>query len=357
MQFTTDKRALNLLVKLLIAVAIVALMVLGKAVLVPLGYSLLLAMVLHPMVGALQKRGLPGWASITVVLLGVCLVLIGSILVLVMQLDRFLEQLPQFFSATTSEGPGGFKEWVEARMGRLDLNGEEGWTVIAGAIPGGFGELLPLVLNTLLGSLFNLFIIPVFTALLLYHRHTYVAILLSMADPEERPKVQEWVQQAVGKQGRFILGMAQVYLIVGALNSIGFLVLGVPYPFLFGMLTAVMTMIPYVGIMVSALLPISLAYTSTGSYWMPLGVIGVLAAVQYLEANLIFPKVVGGKLGLGTLASLLSIFIGGLIWGVAGMILFLPLVSILKMAGMLVPSWRPWTLFLGDQEPDPSSEK
>jgi predicted PurR-regulated permease PerM len=80
------------------------------------------------------------------------------------------------------------------------------------------------------------------------------------------------------------------------------------------------------------------------------GVITVLAVVQYLEANLIFPKVVGGKLGLNTMASLLIIFAGGLLWGVAGMILFLPLASILKLVSEEIPEWQALRLLLGGED-------
>ena len=81
-----------------------------------------------------------------------------------------------------------------------------------------------------------------------------------------------------------------------------------------------------------------------------MGVIGVLAVVQYLEANLIFPKVVGSKLGLNTMASLVIIFAGGLLWGVAGMILLLPLASILKLVSEEVADWEALSLLLGGED-------
>ena len=90
------------------------------------------------------------------------------------------------------------------------------------------------------------------------------------------------------------------------------------------------------------------AYTTTGSLWTPVGVIVVLGMVQYVEANLIFPKVVGGKLGLNTLASLVIIFSGALLWGMAGMILFLPLMSIVMLVSKEVPEWKALRLALGD---------
>ena len=122
-----------------------------------------------------------------------------------------------------------------------------------------------------------------------------------------------------------------VYIIVGVLNSFGLLALGIKHAILFGMLTAIMTIVPYVGIIISAMLPISVAFLTKDSLWYPLAVIGVFSFVQYLEANVIFPKVVGAQLNVSTWATLVAIIAGGIVWGVAGMVLFIPFVAILKI--------------------------
>src|SRR5436189_4895423 len=106
--------------------------------------------------------------------------------------------------------------------------------------------------------------------------------------------------------------MIAVYIIVGILNSIGLFVLGVDHALLFGMLCAIMTIFPYVGSFVSALLPISVVWLETGNIWYPLGVIAVFGFVQYLRANVIFPKVVGTQLHVSTLAMTVAIVAGGI---------------------------------------------
>jgi predicted PurR-regulated permease PerM len=140
--------------------------------------------------------------------------------------------------------------------------------------------------------------------------------------------------------------MIFVYLIVGTLNSIGLLILGVKHAILFGMLCAIMTIIPYIGIFVSALLPISVIWLQTGSVWYPLGVVGIFSFVQYLEANVIFPKVVGSQLNVSTMAMLVAIILGGMVWGVAGMVLFIPMVTILKIVSMHIEAMKPLSLLI-----------
>jgi predicted PurR-regulated permease PerM len=308
------------------------------------------ALVLHPLVSRMERRGTPRWAAI-----GAGLLVVGALFtalagILFFQLDTFLANLPQL-TGGSSTGFGAFWNWVNQQVAELgEAHRDDWWGPMVDSVPSRMAPYMGTALSALFGMLFNLFIIPVFAALLLYNRTTYVAALTALVAPEWRPRLPGLLQKVVGNYARFIMGMVQVYLIVGTLNSVGFLLLGVPNAILFGMLTAVATMIPYAGIILSALLPITLAWTTTGSIWIPVGVITVLAVVQYLEANLIFPKVVGGKLGLNTMASLLIIFAGGLLWGVAGMILFLPLASILKLVSEEIPEWQALRLLLGGED-------
>ena len=339
-----------LLRNLLIALCIGLLMYLGRYILIPLGYSLLVALVLHPLVSRMERRGTPRWAAI-----GAGLLVVGALFtalagILFFQLDTFLANLPQLTGGSSTVF-GAFWNWVNQQVAELgEAHRDDWWGPMVDSVPSRMAPYMGTALSALFGMLFNLFIIPVFAALLLYNRNTYVAALTALVAPEWRPRLPGLLQKVVGNYARFIMGMVQVYLIVGTLNSVGFLLLGVPNAILFGMLTAVATMIPYAGIILSALLPITLAWTTTGSIWIPVGVITVLAVVQYLEANLIFPKVVGGKLGLNTMASLLIIFAGGLLWGVAGMILFLPLASILKLVSEEIPEWQALRLLLGGED-------
>jgi predicted PurR-regulated permease PerM len=125
------------------------------------------------------------------------------------------------------------------------------------------------------------------------------------------------------------------------------LLLHVKYAVLFGFITAFMTIIPYFGILVSSLLPITLVWLETNNIWYPIGVVLVFTFVQYLEANLIFPYIVGRQLGLNTLISILTILLGGALWGLSGMILLLPFVALLKIISSHIPSLKNLSDLLG----------
>ncbi len=76
------------------------------------------------------------------------------------------------------------------------------------------------------------------------------------------------------------------------------------------------------------------------------GVIGIFSFVQYLEANVIFPKVVGAQLNVSTWATLVAVLAGGILWGASGMVLFIPFVAILKIVAGHIDEWKGLSLLL-----------
>lgn len=94
--------------------------------------------------------------------------------------------------------------------------------------------------------------------------------------------------------------------------------------------------------MISSVLPITMVWIETSNIWYPIGVISVFAIVQYLEASIIFPYIVGKQLGVNTLISVSSIFIGASIWGASGMILALPFVALLRIISEHIPEFEPF---------------
>jgi predicted PurR-regulated permease PerM len=172
--------------------------------------------------------------------------------------------------------------------------------------------------------------------------------ILSRLFPTERMEsLRGMISLAIQSYYNFIKGMAIVYIIVGVLNSIGLLLLGVPHAILFGFIASILTFIPYVGIIAGSLLPMAMAWITYDSIWYPVGVAAIFTFVQYLEANVIFPVAVSNRLHVNTFVMLLAIFAGGLLWGVAGMILFVPFVGIAKLIADHNPAWKTISLILG----------
>jgi len=323
----------------------------GRPLFVPLSFALLMSCVLYPLCVWFEHRGFKRLTAILISIL--ILTVLASVLVglLITQVNTFFHGWPtlsQRLSASYAE----LSAWLEVR---LNVSREQQAVWINNVLNNSVGDAASLIQKTLTASAVSavLFIlIPIYTVLFLYYRHRWVEVLYRIFPHEGRERIREILNLSIKAYYNFIKGMALVYLIVGLLNSIGLYVLGIPNAFLFGFIASILTFIPYVGIIVASLLPISVAWITYNSIWYPLGVVAVFAIVQYLEANLIFPLAVSSRLRLNTLVTIAAIVIGGLLWGVAGMILFIPFLGILKLVADRTPSLKTLRLILGvDEDP------
>lgn len=334
---------------LLVTLLLAMLLYLGRQLFIPISYALLISFVLYPMCKWMERKG---FSKSMAILTGVSLIVIFFLLMLLIlfwQFRVFLDEWPRLRVQLLS---------LEVDLNRAltdRLGFPEGqisrWS--SGFFEGTGGSLLAL--GQSVGSFFMglvmIFIIPVFSFLILLYRGRLVTVLYGLFPEAKRNRIAEVVRLAIHTYYSFIKGMIVVYAVVGVLNSIGLLALGIPHAILFGFLTAIMTFIPYVGILVAALLPISFAWLTYNSIWYPLGVIAVFSFVQYLEANIIFPWAVSHRLQLNTLITLVAIIAGGILWGASGMILFVPFAAILKLVADRMEGWELLSTLLGDDTP------
>lgn len=318
----------------------------GSTLFIPICYGLLIAMVLYPVCKWLERHRWPRSLAITAGLLIVSIIFSIIISLLFIEINVLRQEIPQLL---TKANPSllQLQHWMESAFGVSIASQNEWWQQLLHNLSGNASTIVQSIIAATAGGLFTLFLVPVYAALFLYNRETFVQFLVKLTGGSHRQQLQVILAATINTYFHFIKGMIQVYLIVGVLNSIGLFALGIPHAILFGMLTAIMTIIPYVGIFISALLPISIAWITKDSIWYPLGVVAVFTFVQYLEANIIFPKVVATQLKVSTWATLVAIVAGGIIWGVSGMILFIPFIGILKIVSEHIPEWGALNILLG----------
>ncbi|NII27824.1 AI-2E family transporter [Pseudoflavitalea sp. X16] len=319
-----------------VTVFLLVILYFGRTLFIPMCYGLLIAIVLYPICRWLEQKGWPRSLAITAGLLIVAILFAALLTLLVIQLQVFWKDFPALL-AKLKPALLQLQAWITS-FGISTPAQHQWWQQTLQQAGSNMGSFIKGALSAGMGGIVILFLVPVYTALFLYNRRVFVQFLSRLAGTEYREQLQHVLKEVIHTYFNFIKGMVMVYIIVGILNSIGLLALGIPHALLFGMLTAIMTIIPYVGIFISALLPISVAWITRDSIWYPMGVVAVFGFVQYLEANVIFPRVVAAQLKVSTWATLVAIIAGGILWGVSGMILFIPFTGILKIISDHLPA-------------------
>jgi len=321
----------------------------GREVFIPISFALLISFILYPVCAWLERRGMGRLLAISI---SISLMIVAGLLIVALLIHQFISFLNEWPSLQEKLAKS-LQEISKLLINVFGISQERQQDWISKLASQSGSDLLSLVSNAVSASVSStvLFVlVPVYSVLVLYYREQWMKIIQRIFPRVNRESLREIISLTVTAYYNFIKGMAIVYLVVGILNSIGLLLLGIPHAILFGFIAAVLTFIPYFGIMVGSLLPITVAWVTYNSIWYPIGIIAIFAVVQYLEANVIFPLAVSNRLNVNTFVMLVAIFVGGVLWGLAGMILFVPFVGIAKLIADHNPKWKTVSMILGVSE-------
>ena len=332
------------------SVFLIIILYFGKSLFIPLSFALLISFILYPICIWLERHRLSKVASIFVCLFLFTLFLFAILWLLLFQFGEFLKEWP-VLSVKVNNLIADIDHWIANSYFNTFLDPEIGF--VDTFLQYLLNFLLPILPQSLYRSsvsLVLLILVPVLSALILYYREILTEFLYQIFPPSASEKIRTILPNVIVTYYNFVKGMALVYLIVGILNSIGLAIIGIPNPIFFGFIASILTFIPYVGISIGAILPMSVSWLLYDSIYYPLGVVLVFGIVQILEAYVIFPLAVSYKLNVNALITLIVIIAGGIIWGAMGMILFLPFVAILKLVADQVEELKPIAILLGNYE-------
>ncbi|MBL6448781.1 AI-2E family transporter [Fulvivirga sp. 29W222] len=345
-QKTIAKESLHILKWLQFIFFGAAILYFGRDIFVPISFAVLISFILYPICAWLERKKVGRMAAIVISLS--ILVLLGLLLLtlLISQFIAFLDEWPLLQDKLKQS----LQDLSQMLIDVFNISKVQQENILTRMSDESGINIFRVVRNAVSASAFSvvlMLLVPVYVVLILYYRGYWMEILYRVFPSERNTRMLKIISLTIQTYYDFIKGMAIVYLVVGTLNSIGLLILGVPHAILFGFIASVLTFIPYVGIIVGSLLPIAMSWITYDSIWHPVGIIAVFSFVQYLEANVIFPLAVSSKLHVNTLVMLIAIFTGGLLWGMAGMILFVPFVGIIKLIADQNPKWATVSMMLG----------
>lgn len=149
---------------------------------------------------------------------------------------------------------------------------------------------------------------------------------------------------------RYIGGVFIVVAVLSVLNSFGLYVVGLKYPIIFGIISAFFNFIPYFGTWIGASAPFVFALLTGDSVNLAFGVLLLFAIIQFTENNILTPNITGGYVDINPLITILSIIVGGLVWGVAGMFVVLPVMATIKIICEYTPKLHAVAYLISNQQ-------
>ena len=342
----TVKRSLELLGLVLIGVIIV----IGNNILMPLLMAFFMSIMLLPLFRFFRKRKFPETIAI---LLPILLVLVVAALIIWLFYSqmRFLladyhmieKNLTTHLNALSLWISKVFKFTPKEQVTFINQQSNKLLSYSANIFSGAAGSAT--------GILIFFGLLPIYTFLLILYRHIFMKFILMCFESKEHRNIVD-ISGQIEKMGkRYLLGLliqlCYITILLWAILGI----FGIKHALLIGIIFAFLNLIPYLGALVGNILGILITLASSESITDILFVLGAIAVVQFLDNNILMPRIVGSQVKLNPLISIIGIFIAGAMTGIAGMFLALPLMAILKIIFDRSEGFKQWGVLLGDERP------
>lgn len=332
---------------LLYIISLVFILYLLKPIVVPLIIAIILSVSVFPFVLYLERK----WhfnriISAIFAILVLSVVISGVLIFIGFQLADIIDKggsyaakLSELYNSLTSsiENTFGLNK-SELSLKKLNL-GE--------TLKENSSNILEFV--TMSGSIFtDVILIPLYMFFFLIYRKFFKSFFYRAFSRDGNTlKAKTILSKLYDVQQNYLIGLFTVMGIVGILNSIGLLILGIDNAIFFGFLAALLLLIPYIGIIIGSLLPALVALATKDSLLYPIAVIAIFVFIQFIEGNFITPKITGSKVSINAFVAILSIILFSMLWGTAGMIVALPLVASLKVVFDIIPELKPYGFLIG----------
>jgi predicted PurR-regulated permease PerM len=344
----TPKKENASALNLIFIISLVYVLYVLKPVVVPIIIAIILSVSGFPFVQFLERKlRINRIVSAIVAIVILSLIIFALLLFIGFQLSDILEK-GDFYAEKLSNVYNTIATKLESFLG-IEKNELSLKKVNIGAtIKDNFVSIIDFLTSS--GSFFSdIILIPLYIFFFLIYRKFFTSFIYRAFSKDGNTlKAKTILNKLYNVQQNYLVGLFMVMGIVGVLNSIGLLILGIDNAIFFGFLAALLLLIPYIGIIIGSLLPAVVALATKDSLWYPVGVIVIFAFIQFIEGNFITPKITGSKVSINAFVAILSIILFSMLWGIAGMIVALPVIASLKVVFDSIPELKPYGFLIGE---------
>ncbi|WP_223817995.1 AI-2E family transporter [Mucilaginibacter rubeus] len=315
-------------------------------VMIPLAFAAFIAILLNPVTNWLEERKVPKILAIGLAMLLGAVLLAGLFYFLSTQIIQFGDSLPML-KKKFAELFITFKDWVATTF---NYSVQKQDKLIKDAMDNS-QALVGRTLGNVLSTFGLVFVVPVYVFLILFYKILILNFLFEVFSEENSKQVAEVLKETKTAIQSYIQGLLIEMLIVAIMNSAALMLLGVKYGILIGVIGAILNLLPYIGGIIAIALPVLMATVTKDGYSTQLGVIIAYMVIQFIDNNILVPRIVSSKVQINALISIVVVLLGNMLWGLSGMFLSIPFVAVLKIIFDRIDTLKPWGKLLGDTLP------
>lgn len=338
-----QKLSYQLLMILLIGIFIYV----GHGVLVPIYFSILLSILLLPITILLEKCYFPSTlANFIAVILALALIA-GIVYFLSSQMAGFLNDVSSI-REHLAEHITKLQNFVEEK---LHISSSQQKALIDNAREGvkhSGGQYIGQTFLTVSETVVLIILVATYSFLILCYRHLIKRFLFAVFSTQHKERVQHVLLESKQIIQKYMTGLLIEMAIVATCNSIVLLLIGVKYAIFLGVFAAVLNIIPYVGLFTGLGFTVLVTLGNSSSMNSIIWIIISMETIHFLDANFLMTKIVGSKVKINALMTIVGVVIGGSLIGLPGIFLALPTIAILNVIFSQIDSLKPWSILLSD---------
>ena len=323
----------------------------GRGIVVPMGFSFVIAISLLPLYRVFKRLGLHEAICVALAMLCGAIIIGGILFVLSLEISHLLENKDQL-KANVEKHIQEIGIWVNNKTGlqipsRLDALVKQ----LRGGSEGNEKSFLAATALTVGGYLVWFGVVPIYVYLILYYKNLLVRFIFLAIQSDHHDMVEESIRETETTVKSYFLGLLIEMLILAVLTTIALTVFGIKYAILIAATFAVLNLIPYLGALIANLLAVLITMSTSPDLSDTIIVLIVLAVVQFVDNNLIMPNLVGSRLRINALVTIFAVIVGQALAGTGGMFLAVPVVAVMKVIFDKVESMKHWAVLFGDDNP------
>lgn len=314
-------------------------------ILVPLAFAAFLSILLNPLASRLERK-MPKVVAIAVTMSIAIAVVAVVFYFLSTQIVQFGDSLPML-KQKLGEITADLKNWIKDTFGVAVAKQDK---MVKEALDSS-QSMVGKTLGGLIGVLSVVLLLPVYIFFMLLYKTLILNFLYEVFSEENSKKVSDVLSETKTAIQSYIVGLLIEMLIVAVMNSAALVLLGVKYGILIGCIGAILNVIPYIGGIIAIALPVLMATVTKDGYSTQLGVVIAYIVIQFIDNNILVPRIVSSKVQINALMSIIVVLLGNQLGGVSGMFLSIPFVAVLKIVFDRIDALKPWGKLLGDNIP------
>jgi len=326
--------------------AVISMLSVSQGFLLPILYAIIIAILISPIVDKMEHKGIHRVLGTLVIMVLVTAVIAGLIALLTWQVSLFSDQWPQL----KLRGQELWDEVIGWSARNLNISKRKMNAWLDATTTDMMEDNRAMIGTTITSvgeALATIFLTPVYVFMMVLYKSHVLVFVHRLSNKMDGLLIGDMMDQTRVVVRSYLVGLSIEFVILAVLNVVGLLLLGIPYAILLGVLGALLNIIPYVGGLVAVVLFMAIALV-TGTPLDMLYVFLLYIVLQFIDNNFIVPMIVGSKVKLNPLASLLAVILGAALWGLPGMFLSIPLLAIVKVVLDRIPELAHWGFLLGE---------